>query len=111
MSERGAEGILKRRQAEAAAAREAAAEAEVGPGEQYHSVGETPSRTERTFGAINRHQREANYRTGLNDPRLSVWLYLSLVVTSIMFNPIWGKVTGAVAGSAKAAGTKAVSGR
>lgn len=97
MSERGAEGILKRRAAERQQAVEAAA-----PEEQpYHSVGEGPSRTERTFGAINQHQREANYRTGLNDPRLAVWLYLSLVVTSIMFNPIWGKVAGAVAGARK----------
>lgn len=102
MSEKGAEGILRRRAEERAAAEAASRPTYVieNP-ERPAPSGE--SRTSRAFGAIHEHQRTANYRTGLSDPRLATWLYLAVVATAIMFTQKWGEVVAVVASSTKSA--------
>lgn len=105
MSKRGAEGILAERAAQREREREEASrptyviEAESSedrndtPGYRFGSgVGRGIRRTSENVGAV----RESNPATGLNDPRLAVWLYIAVVSTAVMFSKKWATVSKAV---------------
>jgi membrane protein involved in colicin uptake len=92
----------------AAAEAKAQAEAEAAAQQAAEEASERAYRRgQRIGGAVRGAGSAANYAaqgtppTGLNDPRLSLWLYSATVLTAVLFSSGWGKVRDSIAAGVK----------